>query len=59
MEVKGKYNGVWESGTTLFGNGDIKTGVDHLKELGITHLHLLPTFDHRSIDETRLDEASI
>ena len=57
MEVKGKYNGVWESGTTLFGNGDIKTGVDHLKELGITHLHLLPTFDHRSIDETRLDEA--
>ena len=57
MEVQGKYNGVWESGTTLFGNGDIKTGVDHLKELGITHLHLLPTFDHRSIDETKLDKA--
>ncbi|MDU2490406.1 MAG: type I pullulanase [Clostridium celatum] len=57
MEVKGKYNGVWESGTTLFGNGDISTGIDHLKELGITHVHLLPTFDHRSIDETRLDEA--
>ncbi|MDU2122821.1 MAG: type I pullulanase [Clostridium celatum] len=57
MEVKGKYNGVWESGTTLFGNGDISTGIDHLKELGITHVHLLPTFDHRSIDETRLDEV--
>lgn len=57
LEVSGKYNGVWESGTTLFGNGDIKTGVDHLVELGITHLHLLPTFDHRSIDETKLDEA--
>ena len=56
MEVQGKYNGIWESGTTLFGNGDIKTGIDHLKELGITHLHLLPTFDHRSIDETRLDK---
>ena len=25
--------------------------------MGITHLHLLPAFDHRSIDETKLDEA--
>lgn len=57
LEVSGKYNGVWESGSTLFENGDIKTGVDHLVELGITHLHLLPTFDHRSIDETKLDKA--
>ena len=57
MEVQGKYKGMWESGTTLFGNGDIKTGIDHLKELGITHVHLLPTFDHRSIDETKLDKA--
>lgn len=31
-------------------------GTDHLTDLGITHLHLLPAFDHRSIDETRLDE---
>ena len=32
-------------------------GTDHLTDLGITHLHLLPAFDHRSIDETNLDEA--
>ena len=56
LEVQGKYNGIWQSGTTLLGNDDIKTGIDHLKELGITHLHLLPTFDHRSINETKLDE---
>ena len=56
VEVQGKYDGVWQSGTTLLGNGDIKTGIDHLKELGITHLHLLPTFDHRSINETQLDK---
>lgn len=55
LEIKGKYNGVWQRGTTLFGNGDIKTGVNHLVELGITHLHLLPTFDYMSIDETKLD----
>ncbi|MFV0345076.1 MAG: type I pullulanase [Bacteroidales bacterium] len=27
------------------------TGLDHLLELGITHLHLLPIFDFKSIDE--------
>src|SRR5690606_8328758 len=30
-------------------------GIDHLGELGITHVHLLPAFDHYSIDEARLD----
>nr|MBA2249220.1 type I pullulanase [Chitinophagaceae bacterium] len=28
-------------------------GLDHLKELGITHIHLLPCFDFNSIDETQ------
>ena len=51
---KGKYLALTESGTK---NSDgLSTGLDHMKELGITHAHLLPTFDHRSIDETRLDE---
>ncbi len=54
LEYKGKYNGVWQSGTTIPGS-DVKTGVDHLKELGVTTVHILPTFDHRSIDETKLD----
>ena len=54
LEYRGKYNGVWEDGTTIPGT-DVKTGVDHLKELGVTTVHLLPTFDHQSIDETKLD----
>jgi pullulanase len=28
-----------------------KTGIDHLVELGITHVHLLPSFDFFSLDE--------
>ena len=52
-EHKGKYPGLVEQGTK--GPGNIKTGIDHLKELGITHVHLLPSFDHYSIDETKLD----
>lgn len=52
---KGKYLGMVERGTKS--EGGISTGLDHLVELGITHLHLLPCFDYYSIDETRLDEA--
>ncbi|OEK05190.1 type I pullulanase [Roseivirga misakiensis] len=52
---KGKYLAFTESGTKSPQN--LTTGMDHMKELGITHAHLLPTFDHKSIDETRLDEA--
>ncbi|SHF08769.1 type I pullulanase [Clostridium fallax] len=55
LKFRGKYNGVWEKGTKFQGK-DIKTGIDHLKELGVTHVHILPTFDHRSIDETKLDK---
>lgn len=54
IENVGKYLQFTETGTTS--PEGLATGVDHLKELGITHLHLLPSFDHRSIDETRLDE---
>ncbi len=56
MEIRGKYDGFWQPKTTLPGNSDIKTGIDHLKELGVTHVHLLPTFDYRSVDETKLDK---
>lgn len=50
----GKYIGLVEEGTKS--PKGLTTGIDHIKELGVTHVHLLPTFDHRSIDETRLDE---
>ncbi|MFX0557395.1 type I pullulanase [Maribacter sp. CXY002] len=49
----GKYLGLVEEGTK--GPKGVATGIDHLKELGITHVHLLPTFDHYAIDETNLD----
>ena len=46
---KGKFLGLTETGTTVDGN---PTGLDHLKSLGITHLHLLPVYDFGSVDET-------
>ncbi|SFN66852.1 pullulanase [Proteiniclasticum ruminis] len=54
IEHKGKFLGLTENGTK--GPGGVSTGLDHLVELGITHLHLLPSFDFRSIDETKLAE---
>lgn len=52
---KGKFLGMCENGTHI-PKKETKTGVDHLKELGITHVHLLPSFDYGSVDECRLDE---
>lgn len=50
----GKYLAFTETGTRCpLGS---KTGIDHLKELGITHVHLLPVYDFYTVDETRLDE---
>lgn len=50
---KGKFMAMTETGTT---SGGQKTGIDHLKELGITHVHILPSFDFASVDETKLDQ---
>lgn len=47
---KGKFLGLTETGTKT-ANG-VSTGLDHIKELGITHLHLLPIYDFGSVDET-------
>lgn len=46
---KGKFLGLIQRGTTN-GSG-IPTGLDHMKALGITHLHLLPSYDYGSVDE--------
>ena len=46
---KGKFLGVIEEGTRT--PDGIPTGLDHIKSLGITHLHLLPSYDYGSVDE--------
>ncbi|MDD5140019.1 MAG: type I pullulanase [Verrucomicrobiales bacterium] len=46
---RGKYTGMVEEGTKT-PEGE-KTGMDHLEELGVTHVHLLPVFDYAGGDE--------
>ncbi len=50
----GKYLGLTEKGSK--GPNNVGTGLDHLKEMGITHVHLLPTCDFNSVDEAKLDK---
>ncbi len=46
---KRKFIGFTETGTK--NNEGFATGLDHLTELGITHIHLLPCNDYQSVDE--------
>ncbi len=49
MKNKGKYLAFTEEGTT--NSRGFKTGLEHLKDLGITHVHLLPVFDFATVDD--------
>jgi pullulanase len=47
----GKFLALTQGGT-LSTDGE-STGLDHLRQLGVTHIHILPSFDYASVDETR------
>lgn len=52
---RAKYLGMVQEGTRT-PDGEA-SGIDHLKELGVSHVHLLPTFDYANGDETqRVDQ---
>lgn len=54
VKNRGKFLALTEHGTTT--PEGLATGIDHLKELGVTHVQILPSYDYGSIDETRLDD---
>ena len=50
---RGRYLGLVEPGTRYNG---VTTGFDHIKELGVTHVQLLPFFDFGVLDESRINQ---
>lgn len=50
-EVRGKYRAFCCRDTTLHGDGVHPTGLSYLKELGVTHVQLMPVYDYGSVDE--------
>ena len=55
IQNKGKYLAFTERGTK--DESGVATGVDHLVDLGVTSIHILPSYDYGSVDETKLDKA--
>ena len=54
IKNKGKFLGLAEFATK--NSLGLPTGISHLKELGVTHVHLLPFYDYNSVDETKPDQ---
>lgn len=53
IRQKGKFLGLTETGTR--NAAGLSTGLDHIRDLGVTHVHLLPSYDFFTVDESRLD----
>ena len=53
---RGTYNAFVESGTRLEGHPDITTGYDHLNELGVSAVQLVPVFDHDNDESGAFNE---
>lgn len=54
MKHKGKFLAFSEAGTK---NKDgVPTGISHLVKLGVTHVHLLPSYDFASVNELTVDD---
>lgn len=54
MKNRGKYLAFTEKGTkNSFGQS---TGIDYLKDLGVSHVQILPSYDFTSVDEANLDK---
>ena len=55
MKNKGKFIALTEKNTSYKdGARNVSTGLRHLKELGITHVQLLPIYDYYTVDESKI-----
>jgi pullulanase, type I len=50
-EYRGKYKAFTCKHTTLNNDRIHPTGLDYLKELGVTHIQIMPMYDYGSVDE--------
>ncbi|NFT07542.1 type I pullulanase [Clostridium botulinum] len=56
-KFRGKYNGVYEKETKIPGT-NYPTCLEYIKELGITHVHLMPAFDYATVDESNVSSEN-
>lgn len=51
LRHRGKYLAFTENGTTLADKGSYPTCIEYLKQLGVTHVQLLPVYDYATVNE--------
>lgn len=57
-DYRGKFVGLTESGTKFTKDGKtVSTGLDHLKDLGISHVQIMPSYDYNSVDESNVSSS--
>ena len=55
---RGKFLGLAEKGTSYTGHGvTVSTGLDHIKELGVTHVQIQPFYDYKSVQEENVSTS--
>ena len=52
-KYKGKYLAFTEKG--LYNEHGCSVGIDYIKKLGVSHVHLLPVYDYASVDERKCE----
>ncbi len=52
-QLRCSFLGAAQKGCRLQARSDITTGFDHIRELGVSHVQLLPIYDFDSVDEAR------
>jgi len=55
IRQRGKYLGLTERGTHLPGEPSTRTGLDHLVEMGVTHVQLMPVQDFDNEETSQAD----
>ena len=54
---RGKFGALTLDCTTLDGQGECPTCINHAKQLGVTHIQLMPVYDYGSVDEAGAPDA--
>lgn len=54
-ENRMKYLAFTESGTTLRNEGVIPTGMDYIKNLGVSYIQIMPSYDFAGTDEVTME----
>lgn len=57
FHLRGKFGALTLADTTLHGEGEQPTCINYVRQLGATHVQLMPVYDYGSVDEAGTGDA--